>query len=63
MASSESLQRAAQAWRREETEGIELDTRLAVAFAEILDEEKEKWRIEFGRRPRYVREVSGWDMV
>ena len=33
-----ALQRAAQAWCTENTSSIEMDTRLATAFAEILDE-------------------------
>ena len=38
MASKLSMERAAQAWCTPETEKIEMDVRLAEAFATILDE-------------------------
>lgn len=38
MATFQAMQRAAQAWCTPETEGIDMDVRLAEAFAEILDE-------------------------
>jgi hypothetical protein len=38
MATELSLQKAAQAWCKPETEQKEMDTDLAAAFAEILDE-------------------------
>ena len=38
MASNLSKERAAQAWCTPETETIEMDVRLALAFADILDE-------------------------
>ena len=44
MTSSEALQRAAQAWCTDTTRYTEMDSVLAVAFADILDEE---WK----RRP------------
>ena len=37
MASELAMQRAAQAWCQEETKTIEMDVRLAQAFAEIID--------------------------
>jgi len=41
MASESALQRAAQAWGKEKTSGKEMDTELATAFAEIIDEYRE----------------------
>ena len=38
MPSQLSLQKAAQAWRKPETQHIEMDSTLAIAFAEVLDE-------------------------
>ena len=38
MPSNKSLERAAQCWCDEETKGIDMDSRLAVAFAKRLDE-------------------------
>lgn len=41
MATSAARQKAAQAWCKPETSAIEMDSRLAEAFAEIIDEYRE----------------------
>ena len=38
MASQLSLQKAAQAWHKPETQHIQMDYTLAIAFAEVLDD-------------------------
>ena len=45
MASPESLQKAAQVWCRPEASEVEMDTRLATAFANVLDELEELHRM------------------
>ena len=45
MASNYSMEKAAQAWCTTKTSGIVMDTRLAVAFAEILDVKRNQPRM------------------
>lgn len=45
MATKYSVEKAAQAWCKKSTKKIQMDVKLAWAFAEILDEEIEKKKI------------------
>jgi len=47
--SEKSLQKAAQCWCDEETSSIEMDIRLATAFAKRLDEAAERYEAEMQR--------------